>query len=363
MTAIRTSQQNAFEGTLTAEMGPNDTTATVDGIGTLTSPCYLVIEMDSDTQREYIYFDGSFTGTTFTTTNIANRYLAGSAAGSNLTHPIGTKIRTYVGQQHHDDLHDRIDGLSHDDLDNLAADDHPQYSRADGTRAFTGTVAGVTPSAGADLTTKTYVDGQISGSIPPGIISAYGAASAPAGYLLCDGAEVSRSTFAALFTVIASIYGDGNGTTTFDLPDLRQRFPLGLANSGTGSSLGDTGGDIDHVHSVSDHVHTMPTHNHGMPNHSHTMPTHSHVNPQTGIGSGSDAGTSQNVSRYNYTTAGNKATHDHTIGSTLTTDPGDTNNASGSTNANGSADTQSDGAGDTGAENPPFLSVQYIIKT
>ena len=124
MTAIRTSQQNAYEGTLASEMGPNDLTVIVDGIGTLTTPCYLVIEMDSYSQREYIFFDGAFTSTTFVTTNIAKRYLPGSAAGSNLTHPAGTKIRTYVGKQQHDDLHDRIDGLSHDDLANINANNH-----------------------------------------------------------------------------------------------------------------------------------------------------------------------------------------------------------------------------------------------
>lgn len=127
MTAIRTSQQNAYEGTLTAEMGPNDLSVSVDGIGALTSPCYLVIEMDSDTQREYIYFNDPFTGSSFATSNGVNRYLAGSAAGSNLTHPIGTKIRTYVGKQQHDDLHDRIDGMDHGTLEGLNDDDHPQY--------------------------------------------------------------------------------------------------------------------------------------------------------------------------------------------------------------------------------------------
>jgi microcystin-dependent protein len=61
---------------------------------------------------------------------------------------------------------------------------------------------------------------------------------------------VSRSTYAALFAAIGIAYGAGNGTTTFNLPDLRQRFPLGKAASGTGATLGGTGGAIDHIHNL-----------------------------------------------------------------------------------------------------------------
>lgn len=67
---------------------------------------------------------------------------------------------------------------------------------------------------------------------------------------MCDGAAVSRTTEAALFAVIGTAYGAGDGSTTFNVPDLRQRFPLGKAAAGTGSTLGGTGGAIDHVHSV-----------------------------------------------------------------------------------------------------------------
>lgn len=77
-----------------------------------------------------------------------------------------------------------------------------------------------------------------------------GAAAARAGWLLCDGSAVSRSTFAALFTAIGTAFGVGDGSTTFNLPDLRQRFPLGKAAAGTGNVLGGAGGAIDHLHSV-----------------------------------------------------------------------------------------------------------------
>jgi len=89
--------------------------------------------------------------------------------------------------------------------------------------------------------------------VPTGSILAYAvdsAATPPTGWLLCDGSAVSRSTFAELFAVIGEAYGIGDGATTFNLPDTRQRFILGQADSGTGVNVGDTGGDIDHVHDL-----------------------------------------------------------------------------------------------------------------
>lgn len=86
--------------------------------------------------------------------------------------------------------------------------------------------------------------------LPPGCILPYGASAAPTGYLLCDGSAVNRTTYAALFAIVATTYGVGDGSTTFNLPDLRQRFPLGKATAGTGSTLGGVGGAIDHIHTV-----------------------------------------------------------------------------------------------------------------
>jgi len=77
-----------------------------------------------------------------------------------------------------------------------------------------------------------------------GVILPYGGASPPTGFLMCDGSAISRTTYASLFSVIGTAYGVGDGSTTFNLPDLRQRFPLGKAVSGVGSVLGATGGNI-----------------------------------------------------------------------------------------------------------------------
>lgn len=72
-----------------------------------------------------------------------------------------------------------------------------------------------------------------------GTIKPWGKATAPDGYLLCDGSAVSRSTFADLFAVIGTTYGTGDNSTTFNVPDLQGKFPQG--KSGT-TNLATTGG-------------------------------------------------------------------------------------------------------------------------
>lgn len=85
--------------------------------------------------------------------------------------------------------------------------------------------------------------------VPTGSIVAYGGTAAPTGWRLCNGDSLLRADFAALFAVIGTAFGAVDGTH-FNVPDLRQRVPLGQATSGTGSTLGGTGGTIDHVHAL-----------------------------------------------------------------------------------------------------------------
>jgi microcystin-dependent protein len=73
-----------------------------------------------------------------------------------------------------------------------------------------------------------------------GAIKPWTKATAPAGYLLCDGAAVSRSTYAELFAVIASTYGGGDGSTTFNVPQLQGKLPQGY--DGNTYNLAGTGG-------------------------------------------------------------------------------------------------------------------------
>lgn len=76
-----------------------------------------------------------------------------------------------------------------------------------------------------------YTESGITGTIT-GEMRMYAGASAPAGWLLCDGDDVSRTTYSTLFALVGTTFGAGNGTTTFNLPDMRAKVPMGVNNSG-----------------------------------------------------------------------------------------------------------------------------------
>lgn len=87
--------------------------------------------------------------------------------------------------------------------------------------ASRGTASGI-PSTGTDGLVPAA-----QGGVPTGSMMAYAGSSAPSGWLLCAGQAVSRTTYAALFSAISTAYGAGDGSTTFNLPDLRGRIPAG----------------------------------------------------------------------------------------------------------------------------------------
>lgn len=133
--------------------------------------------------------------------------------------------------------------------------------------------------------------------VPVGAISMFGGDNAPAGYLMCDGAEASRTTYADLFGVLGTKYGVGNGTTTFNLPDLRSRFPAGKGAAAWSDTLNKKAGSKDAV--VVSHTHTGPSHSHTTPNHSHSIPSHQH---SIDHGHAAWAGSNDNNHTHNFTT-------------------------------------------------------------
>lgn len=76
--------------------------------------------------------------------------------------------------------------------------------------------------------------------VPIGTIILHAATTAPAGTLVCDGSAISRTTYADLFAAIGTTYGAGDGSTTFNLPDVRDEFPR---FNGTSRTVGTTQGD------------------------------------------------------------------------------------------------------------------------
>lgn len=220
--------------------------------------------------------------------------------------------------------------------------------------------------------------------VPSGTIVMTGRASAPSGWLFCDGSAVSRATYADLFTAIGTTYGAGDGSTTFNLPNLKQRFPLGKADSGTGATLGATGGAVDHVHTGPSHTHTyteVPNHTHPVnvtdPGHAHTQASHSHTvsitdpghthnqfgdNVEVQAGSGEFAVRSSGATPTSSSTTGVSASTNSqtpTVNSNTTGISATTSNPSGGV---ASGTTGAGGTGNTGAANPPFVVVNYMIR-
>lgn len=98
------------------------------------------------------------------------------------------------------------------------------------------------------------------GGVPTGAVMPFAGSSAPTGWLLCDSSAVSRTTYAALFAVIGTTFGAGDGSTTFNLPGCRGRAVIGAGQGAglTNRALAATGGGETHQLSVDE----MPSHNH-----------------------------------------------------------------------------------------------------
>ncbi len=166
---------------------------------------------------------------------------------------------------------------------------------------------------------------QLAVLLPAGSVIATGRSTAPTGWLLCQGQAINRTDFADLFAAIGTAYGPGDGSTTFNVPNLQQRFPMGKAASGTGAALGATGGAIDHVHGLDTAT--------------------SHARLGTFAGSPASIGqTQKTVASYNRT---------RQITATAMSSVAD---ASAQTSATALG-------GDTDTANPPFQTVNFLVKT
>ncbi len=197
------------------------------------------------------------------------------------------------------------------------------------------------------------------GVLPSGVVVPYAATSAPTGWLLCNGAAVSRATYAALFSLIGTAYGAGDGSTTFNVPDLRGRVPLGV---GTGSGLtarviATTGGAEEATITDAE----LPAHTHGFTtsssgSHNHAGSTaqsdgaHTHDIPQGPSDTGGDLFLGASGSETGIPTSSDGA---HTHNLSISADGSHTH--TGTTN--------SEGDGDPLGIMNPFLALTYIIKT
>jgi microcystin-dependent protein len=198
------------------------------------------------------------------------------------------------------------------------------------TALTTGTISGImtapTASAGTNTTQIATTAFVTQNAVLTGTISMWPTASAPTGYLLCDGTSVSTTTYGNLFAIIGYTFG-GSGAS-FLLPDYRGRSPLGVSGS---YALASTGGSADAV--VVTHTHTATS--------VVTDPTHNHSSNNNGAYNGGGAGAAMGVS-------GNSPGYATTSASTGITVA--TTNASA-------------GVSGTGANLQPYLAINFIIKT
>lgn len=205
------------------------------------------------------------------------------------------------------------------------------------------------------------------GLLPPvGSVSTYAGSQAPTGYILCDGSAISRTVYHALFQVIGTTYGSGDGSTTFNVPNLKGKFVVGFDSAQTEfDNLSETGGAKTHTLTIAEmpahnhngltqsagtHTHTItdPGHAHGVtdPGHSHTLPQS--LTPLTGIGPADD-----------WTQGSGTNTGTSTTGLTVNS------NTTGITNQSAGAHQHvidSQGGGQPHNNLPPYLVLNYIIK-
>ena len=167
---------------------------------------------------------------------------------------------------------------------------------------------------------------------PIGAVEMYAGSTAPTGWLLCDGSAVSRTTYSALFAIIGTTYGTGDGSTTFNLPDLKGKVAVGVD---TGYALGSTGGSADAIVVAHSHsVNAVSISSSGA--HAHSVYYRS---DNTATGNGDRLGTSNTHSGTRDSVPSGGA-HTHSV-------PSHNTNSTGSTG--------------TGANMQPYVAMNYMI--
>lgn len=211
-----------------------------------------------------------------------------------------------------------------------------------------------------------------------GTVLPFAGETAPNGWLLCYGQAVSRTAYPTLFATIGTTFGAGDGSTTFNLPDLRGRVPAGKDNMGgtpanrlttagsgvDGPTLGAAGGSQAHTLTTAQmpaHAHTATDagHSHGVtdPTHAHTVydPGHSHTYDRITASQPNGSGVSNTTSTTNNTTTNTGA---------ATTGIGIYAAATGISVNNGTANISVASQGGGGAHNntQPTIVLNHIIK-
>lgn len=198
---------------------------------------------------------------------------------------------------------------------------------------------------------------------PAGIVMPFAGSVAPQGYLLCDGSAVSRSTYATLFAVIGTTYGTGDGSTTFNVPDISGRVVIGPSST---HLLGSTGGSETVTLLEAElpaHAHTVPQHGHANDiaattpefSHSITQPAYKYNRPNSAANSpGSSKQTIRTTSTQTATRSTNVSISAHDAAACT---------KSGSVSEYAVSNSGTFGSGSAHNNMQPFTAVNYIIST
>jgi len=228
---------------------------------------------------------------------------------------------------------------------------------------FTGTPTAPTASQGTDTTqiaTTAYTVAeilatQVSG-IPSGGITPFAGSSAPTGWLLCDGTAVSRTTYATLFGIVGTAYGVGDGSTTFNLPDLRGRSTVGKGSNTDVDALGDSDGVSvgsrrpSHAASYSFSASSDPGSYHQHSGSLGSAGSHSHsVTNAAASGGGDSLGGPSGPASATGATTGSGGSHTHSVGTSQT--ESHSHSVTGTVGVSGMTDMSA------------FIVTNYIIKT
>lgn len=214
---------------------------------------------------------------------------------------------------------------------------------------------------GAVTATHTAINTASTNYVPSGALTAYAGSSAPTGWLLADGSAVSRTTYATLFAAIGTTYGAGNGSSTFNLPNLSGRTIAGKESTATnltstygpdGATLGATGG----AQGV-----TLTGAESGEPGHTHTLTMDQHTHTFTGT-------PHQHTVPYNndhfHDISGSTPSGNHNTGlnkNTSSVTAGGTNSPTTTTGTVGTINAANASAAHTNVQ--PTIILNYIIKT
>lgn len=156
---------------------------------------------------------------------------------------------------------------------------------------------------------------------PSGAISMFGGLVVPSGWLLCNGQAVSRTTYAALFAAISTYYGNGDGSTTFNVPDMRGQFPRGFdngagvdpdASSRTAKNGGNSGNNIGSVQATATKLPTTAFTATASGTTGTESSGHTHGVPYGGSG-GSTGTICQSNDTGSFQTGGESASHTHSF--------------------------------------------------